>query len=194
MDRQTTLALILVLVSVTGLSWAFFGQGEKDIVRAQGTSERYLESLGETDLAIAEVMEFEENFYVIYYEKSTGIGAFEMLIDKESGWIFPEYGPNMIWNTKYGHGDMMGKGGMMEDFWSGEQTVDEAEAVRLAQAFLDERYPGTVADDPHPFYGYYTLHTVKNDLIFGMLSVNSYTGVVWYHDWHGAYKRSLEDH
>ena len=41
-------------------------------------------------------MEFEFNFYVVYFEKSTGIWAFEMLIDKESGRIFPEYGPNMM--------------------------------------------------------------------------------------------------
>jgi len=31
-------------------------------------------------------------------------------------------------------------------------------------------------------------------MIFGMLSVNGYNGVVWYHDWHGDHVRSLEDH
>jgi len=66
-----------------------------------------LTSLNSLDLAIGEIMEFEQNFYVIYYEKSTGIGAFEMLIDKRTGRIFPEYGPNMMWNTKYGHLGMM---------------------------------------------------------------------------------------
>ena len=54
-------------------------------------------------------MEFEQNFYVIYYEKSTVVGAFEMFIGKGTGCIFPEYGPNMMWNTKYGHGGMMGR-------------------------------------------------------------------------------------
>jgi hypothetical protein len=29
-------------------------------------------------------------------------GAMELLVDKSSGAIFPEYGPNMMWNLKYG--------------------------------------------------------------------------------------------
>jgi hypothetical protein len=54
--------------------------------------------------------------------------------------------------------------------------------------------PGAVADDPHPFYGYYTIHVTKDGKIVGMLSVNGYDGTVWYHNWHGAYIRSLELH
>jgi hypothetical protein len=81
-----------------------------NIDRALSIAERYLASLDNPDLAIDEIMEFELNYYVIYYEKSTGIGAFEMLINKDTGRIFPEYGPNMMWNTKYGHAGMMGVG------------------------------------------------------------------------------------
>jgi hypothetical protein len=33
--------------------------------------------------------------------------TFEVLIDKYSGVVFPEMGPNMVWNVKYGH---MGEG------------------------------------------------------------------------------------
>jgi hypothetical protein len=62
-----------------------------------------LDSLHDADLTIAVIMEFEQIFYVVYFEESTGIGAFEMLIEKNTGRIFPEYGPNMMWNTKYGH-------------------------------------------------------------------------------------------
>jgi hypothetical protein len=136
-------------------------------------------------------MEFEQNFYVIYYEKSTSFGAFEMLIDKNNGRIFPEYGPNMMWNTKYGHGGMMGGQSPPP---STEEIIEEGEAITLAQKFLDEVYPGSEAEDPHPFYGYYTIHTTKNGRIFGMLSVNMYDGVVWYHNWHGDYIQSLELH
>ena len=150
-------------------------------------AENYLASLNNQDLDIDEIMEFEQNFYVIYYEKSTNTGAFEMLIDKTSGRIFPEYGPNMMWNTKYSHGGMMG-----HQPSSGEIKIDENEAISLAQDFLNNIYPGTVADDPHPFYGYYTLHTIKNEEIYGMLSVNYYTGEIWYHNWHGVFIQSLE--
>jgi stress response protein YsnF len=37
------------------------------------------------------------------------------------------------------------------------------------------------------FYGYYTLHTEKDGEITGMLSVNGYSGEIWYHSWHGPF-------
>jgi len=178
--------------------YSYYPSPRITIHQAERIAERYLTSINDPDLAIGEIMEFEMNFYVIYYEKSTGIGAFEMLIDKNNGRIFPEYGPNMMWNTKYGHGGMMGgRGGMMGGFVqppSEDDTIDEEEAVEIAQDFLDDIYPGSKAEDPHPFYGYYTLHTTKDGEIFGMLSVNTYTGSVWYHNWHGTYIQSLETH
>jgi hypothetical protein len=36
-------------------------------------------------------------FYVLSHEKSTGLGAFEMLINKYTGGTYPEMGPNMMW-------------------------------------------------------------------------------------------------
>ena len=192
------LAFLLIAIGAVGVIYlGFFTPTMYNLARAEGVADNYLESLDSPDIAIGEIMEFEHNFYVVYYEKSTGIGAFEMLIDVESGRIFPEYGPNMMWNTKYGHGGMMGgSGGMMGGFTqprSGDD-VDEEEALQIAQGFLDEVYPGSEADDPHPFYGYYTIHTIKDGEIFGMLSVNTYDGAVWYHNWHGEYIQSLESH
>jgi hypothetical protein len=55
-------------------------------------------------------------------KKDTGTGAMELLINKPSGQVYPEPGPNMMWNTKYGmmfgsggYGGMMSpnRGGMM---------------------------------------------------------------------------------
>jgi len=190
------LALLLIVIGAVGVIYlGFFTPTTYNIARAEVIADNYRESLNSPDIAVGEIMEFKQNFYVVYFEESTGIGAFEMLIDKESGRIFPEYGPNMMWNAKYGHHGTMGSGMMMEGSWSGGETaLEEEEAVELAQVFLDEQFSGAVADDPHPFYGYFTLHTVREGEIFGMLSVNSITGAVWYHDWHGEYIRSLEEH
>ena len=69
------------------------------------------EELQQRDLALAEVMEFDNNFYAVVTEKSTGVGAFELLVNRYTGFVHPEPGPNMMWNTKYGH--MAGFGGMM---------------------------------------------------------------------------------
>ncbi|WP_405811456.1 hypothetical protein OG729_01425 [Streptomyces sp. NBC_00210] len=40
---------------------------------------------------------------------------------------------------------------------------------------------------PESYPGYYTLHTMQSGKITGMLSVNSSTGQVRYHTWHGTY-------
>ena len=95
------------------------------------------------DLGVVEVMEFEKNFYAQVAEKSTEINAFELLIDPYTGVVWPEYGPNMMWNTKYGH--MTGMGGMMMQGWGGkgigEPTADMPvkldQARQNAQAYLD---------------------------------------------------------
>src|SRR4030042_2005454 len=70
--------------------------------QALGTVENYLSQRGSADLEATEIMEFEYNFYVILTEKSTGIHAFEALIDPYTGDMYGEPGPNMMWNTKYG--------------------------------------------------------------------------------------------
>jgi len=191
-QKRWALGLVLVSVGLIGLLLlVFFQPGVYSMDNAFSISERYLTSLNSLDLAIGEIMEFEQNFYVIYYEKSTGIGAFEMLIDKRSGRIFPEYGPNMMWNTKYGHLGMMGGWSQPP---SGQMPIDHEEAVLIAQEFLDNSYLGTIAEDPHSFYGYYTIHVTKDGEIHGMLSVNSYDGAVWYHNWHGLHIQSREIH
>src|SRR5215203_6042115 len=75
---------------------------------ARGVFEEAVEGYGNPNLEVAEVMEFANNYYAEVREKDTGIGAMELLIDKPGGWVYPEPGPNMMWNTKYG---MMPRGG-----------------------------------------------------------------------------------
>ncbi len=146
----------------------------------------YLTRLNNPDLAIGQVEEYTQNFYVSYYEKSTGTGAFEMLIDKYTGNMNPEMGPNMMWNTKYG----MMSGGMM-GLWRTPTpmtvTVDQAKSA--AQQFLNTYYAGTTVGDVTTFYGYYSIEVLYSGNVYGMLSVNGYTGQVWYHTWHGTFIR-----
>ncbi len=148
--------------------------------------EQYVARRGYTNLEVEEVMEFSRNFYAIVKETATGIGAMELLVDKYTGVVGPEYGPNMMWNAKYGMGGM--GGGMMGGGASGAMTVPPAEALQIAQRWLDTYRPGVVAEShADPFYGYYTIHTLSNGAISGMLSVHGATGQVWYHNWHGDF-------
>ncbi len=148
--------------------------------------ERYLYTY-EQDLALAEVMEFASNFYAEVEEEDTGIHAMELLIDKYTGQVYPEMGPNMMWNTKYG---MMGNNSAV----TAEMPVTPEQAKQLAQQFLDANLPGVTVGGVDTFYGYYTLHTLKDGQIEGMLSVNGYKGGVWYHDWHGQFIGMEEFH
>lgn len=147
----------------------------------------FVESLNNPNLAIKDIMEFERNFYFIVYEKDTGTGAFEMLVWKEAqgmmvaGVLHPEPGPNMMWNAKYSMMPFVQQ--------TTEMIITEDKAKSLAQAYLDANLPGTGVEDADRFYGYYTVHTEKDGKISGMLSVNGYTGQIWYHSWHGQFIR-----
>ena len=172
------------------------------------TAQNYVASLNNPDLAVTEVEEYSQNFYAIVTEKSTGKGAFELLIDKYTGSVGPEMGPNMMWNTKYtvtngfmgllGRGMMGGTGGrgMMGGYNygynTGTATVTVEQAKTNAQQFLDVNYPGTTVGGVDTFYGYYHIDVESAGTTYGMLSVNGYTGQVWYHNWHGAYIQTAE--
>ena len=154
--------------------------------RAADAVRRYLSAYGE-GLALKEVMEFDWNFYAEVEEADTGIHAMELLIDKYTGQVSPEMGPNMMWNAKYG---MMAQ--MMGSYYASgaptaEMPVTPEQAAALAQQFLDVQAPGLAVAGADTFYGYYTLHTLKDGQVEGMLSVNGYTEAVWYHTWHGPF-------
>jgi hypothetical protein len=108
-----------------------------------------------------------------------------------TGTIVPEPGPNMMWNTKY---SMMQ--GMMGPRWqpgaSGQMQVSEQNAKSTAETYLSEDFPGAYAEGITRFYGYYTIDFRKDGKIVGMLSVNGYSGQVWYHSWHGAFVQEVE--
>jgi hypothetical protein len=151
-------------------------------------AERYVASVGDSALELSEVMVFDNHFYAEVGEAGTGRYAFEFLIDRFSGRASPEPGPNMMWNEKYGHmaGGMMGP--LRGLGTGGSMTVSTEQAVEAAQRYLERYMPGLqVEDDAAAFYGYYTLHSVRNGEVVGMLSVNGYTGDVWFHSWHGVY-------
>lgn len=177
-------------------------------------AETYLAKLNNSDLEIAEIMIFDNNGYVIVKEASTGIGAFELLVDPVSKIAYSEHGPNMMWNVKYSgvtHQSMMGtNGGMMGVMggygnmmsgWdsttpldvSAEMTVTPGQAIEYAQQYLDTKDAGaTAAADLVQFYGYYTLDFEKDGRMVGMVSVNGYNGQVFVHRWHGAFIEEVE--
>ena len=175
----------------------------------------YLANIGDDDLVLKEIMIFDNGGYAIVSEKSTAIGAFELLIDPVSLTAFPEYGPNMMWNLKYGmtlapgasagvsgynnNGTMRG---MMGRWYastpsaniSAEMPISAKDATQSAQEYLDTYLAGTtISNEVTAFYGYYTIDVERDGKIAGMLSVNGYSGQVFLHTWHGDFIEMTEE-
>ncbi len=159
----------------------------------------YLVSLANENLAVGEIMIFDNHAYAQIVDTGTEAGAFEVLVDPVSRNVFPEPGPNMMWNTEYGHMSGRGGHGMMTGTMGGfvpgsEINVTGEEAVTIAQQYLDNYLPGTTADvTVDAFPGYYTIHVLRDGGTSGMLSVNAYTGQVFIHHWHGEFVGMTED-
>ena len=183
------------------------------IDQTKASAEKYLSDLNNSGLEIAEIMIFENNGYVIVRETSTGIAAFELLVDSVSQTAYPEHGPNMMWNLKYGRlnhdnapggfgrmMNMMGGQGNMMSGWSSDSSLEVSielpvtptQAIGYAQNYLDTYIAGAVAEDATQFYGYYTVDFAKDGKVAGMLSVNGYSGQVFLHTWHGIFIEEVE--
>jgi len=162
-----------------------------NITTAKTIAQNYITATGNPDLTVKQIEEYQANYYVQVNEKSTGNGAFELLINKYTGSIYPEMGPNMMWNTKYG----MMRSGILSGVYGAPTTtmpVTAAQATTNAQQWLTTYIPGTTTGDVTTFYGYYTIEVLNGTSTYGMLSVNGYTGAVWFHTWHGAFIQELE--
>lgn len=179
----------------------FFTAEPLTLAEATDTLNTYVTSLNDTNLKLDEVMIFDNQAYGRIVEKDSGIGVMEVLVDPTSKAVFPEMGPNMMWNLKYGlmsgfggygmmgmmmGGNMMGSTGTITP--SAEMPVTPEKAVETAQTYLDTYFSQaklTADSKAEPFYGYYTIDVDKDGKPAGMLSVNGYTGQVFPHTWHG---------
>jgi hypothetical protein len=176
------------------------------IAAASEAVTRYIATLDEDNLTLGEVMIFDNHAYAQVLKD--GSGAFEVLVDHATGNVYPEPGPNMMWNTEYSpmadmdNIGMMGRGmmgsnmmdgtfdNMMDGFGSAPEVgemISAENAVTIAQRYLDTNLPNAIAEAPDAFHGYYTLHIERDGEIDGMLSVNGYSGQVFAHHWHGDF-------
>ena len=225
----------------TGLEQGMMGYGVEGTggpVRSLADAERQAQGFADRlDLRVGEVIQFANNFYAELLQDD-GTGATEVLVDPANGAVWIEYGPAMMWNTRYGmaggacagmmdgasggmmdgaSGGMMdgggwggmmdgGSGGMMDDASGGsmmgggmmggalsetpapdQASVTAEEAEQIAGTWLGAQGEGFRAAKAEGFPGYYTMEVLRDGKVSGMLSVNAFTGAVWYHSWHGRF-------
>jgi hypothetical protein len=141
-------------------------------------AENYLSTSSYSDLKVDEVYEFTNHFEVEFEEKSTGIHAFEILINKFSGAISPEMGPNVMWNTKYGH---------MYYAPSAKMSVTSEQASEIAKNWLASYDANlTLSEGPEVYYGFYEFHVKQDGRTVAQINVNGFSGQVWFENWHGT--------
>jgi hypothetical protein len=154
------------------------------------------------DVAIDDVMPFTDHSYAQLVGPD-GTGLAEVLVDRYTGVVTPEPGPNMMWNLRTGMGGYgmgaFGMGGSNMGPWGAspnapQERYDEAEARDLAGTLLDAYLPGAEILAGQTFPGYVTFDYGRDGRIDGMLSVHLGSGQVWPHTWHGAYRGEAGGH
>ncbi|HEV2282726.1 MAG TPA: hypothetical protein VGX75_10115 [bacterium] len=106
-------------------------------------------------------------------------------------------GPGGMMGSGYGPGGMTGGGAWTQGAGpspAAAPAVTAARAKTIAQIFLNTQFPGTKVRNVDAFPGYYTIDVTRDGKVAGMLSVNAYSGQVWYHGWHGAFIQEKEVH
>lgn len=125
-------------------------------------------------------------YYLVLKEKNQKNAAFGLMFDPVQGVVYPEYGPNMVWNQQFGMGFMMG--------WNNRansEKIDKDTALANARSFA--RNNGLrVRNDGYQFNGYYSFYLENNNQPLGLVSVNAYSGEVWAHNWHGNLVEIIE--
>jgi hypothetical protein len=110
-----------------GYSASGAGEPVRDLAGAKHQAQRFADKLG---LRVGEVMRFTNNYYAELVEKN-GRLATEVLVEPASGAVYLEYGPAMMWNTRYGMmsdfrlrdtSAMMGKGTAGGDMMGGSNS------------------------------------------------------------------------
>lgn len=129
-----------------------------------------------SNIEIDDFMVFSSNYYGVVKDANSNQNIAEVLVDRYSGSAYPEPGPNMMWNTRYGAGRTQ----------AGSTGYDLAGAKKLAEDFLTGYLPGAEILESKAMPGYYTFDFGRNDTE-GMLSVNTFSGQIWVHTWHGSY-------
>ncbi|MFO7544614.1 MAG: hypothetical protein R6W77_03875 [Trueperaceae bacterium] len=151
-------------------------------------------------VTVADVMPFADHTYAQFID-ADGTGLAEVLVDRYSGVVTPEPGPNMMWNRRsgmagsgmvYGHGYGTTSWGTAPD--AVEDRYDVAGARELATAFLADYLPGAEVLIAQVFPGYATFDYGRDGRFEGMLSVHLETGQIWPHTWHGVYRADADDH
>ncbi len=130
---------------MSGASARYFDSAEPlGLNEATSAVEEYIVMNGDSNLVVGEVMVFDNHAYAQIVEENSGIGAMEVLVDPATLSVYPEMGPNMMWNLKYGGmGGYMGSSmmGMMSGY-SDNGMMGNSSGFGMMDKIDDQAYMG----------------------------------------------------
>ena len=118
----------------------------RTLAAARADAQKFADRLG---LKVDEVLQFKENFYAKLVD-SKGNGATEVLVDPPTGFVSIEYGPAMMWNTRYGMG--RGAAWMMGSY--GESMMRGYGGAMMGESGPSTTSGGGTGTTTSPGYGY----------------------------------------
>jgi hypothetical protein len=123
------------------------------IAEAETAVTNYLATLNNDNLSLGEMMIFANHAYAQILDETSGTGAFEVLVDPVTQNVFPEPGPNMMWNTEYG---MMSGGnfGMMGGMMNGQYGSGMMGDGQYADMMGEGQYGGMMGGNMMGNFGY----------------------------------------
>src|SRR5665647_614378 len=131
-----------------GNMMAVYYPGAKPITQDEAL--RSMESLARqyygSNVEVEDFMAFSSNYYAVLKDANSSQDIAEVLVDRYSGSVYPESGPNMMWNTRYGAGRTQ----------AGSAGYDLTGAKKLAEDFLTGYLPGVRIMESKQIPGYYT--------------------------------------
>lgn len=137
---------------------------------------------GWTQLSIDEVHIFP-GFYEVEFNDTSGFKGPEVYVNRDSGAIGPEMGPNLIWDTRYGSG-----------VGTCNAQLDEATARSIASSYLRGLNGSSEIQlgDSERHHGYWEFELMRNGQAINQVNVNDCTRVLidermWQPDMQGTY-------
>ena len=136
-------------------------------------------------LTVQQALTFSNHYALVVTEADTGDGAMVLLVDRVTGVVSPESGSNMMWNGRYDTrgGGMYGGAVTRPD----EMPITTADARQAAEQFAQQYAPDARIVGVTSFYGHHTVALDRSGQRL-MLSVDGFSGQVWYHSWHGSFE------
>jgi len=174
--------------------------GDTDIplglAKTKSIVDDYLKNFNDANLALKEIIVYNNNSYARIADRVTGINAMELFVDTETSIVISEYGTNFHWNLGYpsipdsktiGYSGLVPPGPRTDNI-PNLLSISSQQAEVIAREYLQQyRINARLSSNVDVFYGYYVMEYMKWGKVLGMISINGNTGEAFRHDWHQTF-------